>query len=184
MIAFLESLYRTFGLPGLFLSSLLEGIAYFGLYFPGSVVVILAVITSDGTLSSFLAISAVVTCALTLSSCISYRLGSVKMIQKRLKANSNYDKDSIFWFIFNHWHPNGLGLAYFKRGFNKEPLFPYLSVTFMIMFFYGLFCCYLIYSLKEYAEADQTMVIFTILGIWLLVELYFKNKPQKTVSTV
>ena len=183
MINFLESLYKNLGLPGLFISSLLEGIAYFGLYFPGSVVVVLAVIISDGSLSTFLGISGVVALALTCSSYISYGLGSVKLVQKRLKANSNYDRDSWFWFIFNHWHPNGLGLSYFKRGFNQEPLFPYILITPIIMFFYGLFCCYLIYSLKEYAEADQTAIIFTILGIWFLVELFFKNKSKKRDST-
>ncbi len=181
MINFLESLYQTFGLFGLFISSLLEGIAYFGLYFPGSVVVVLAVIVSDGTFLTFLGISSVVALALTCSSYISYRLGSVKLVQERLKTNSQYDRDSWFWFIFNHWHPNGLGLLYFKRGFNQEPLFPYLILTPAIMFFYGLFCCYLIFSLKEYAGSDQALLIFTILGLWFLVELYFKNIPNKKI---
>ena len=183
MIQFLESLYLKFGLFGLFISALLEGIAYFGLYFPGSVVVILAVALSDGSLPSFIGISATVAAALTISSCVSYFLGSRGFIKNKLKQNSNYDRDSLFWFVFNHWHPNGLGLLYFKRGFNSERFFPYILATPVIIFLYGLFCCYLIFSLKEYAEADQTAIIFTILGIWFVVELFFKNKTPKADST-
>ena len=183
MIAFLQSLYDQFGLFGLFISSLLEGVAYFGLYFPGSVVVLLAVALSDGTLGAFISISATVACALTISSLISYRLGSIQFIQKRLKVSSNYDKDSLFWFVFNHWHPNGLGLLYFKRGFNGEKLIPYIFATPVIIFIYGIFFSYGIYSLKDYAGSDETWIIFIILGLWFLVELYFKNKPQKDSST-
>ncbi len=183
MIAFLESLYLRFGLFGLFISALLEGIAYFGLYFPGSVVVILAVVLSDGSLGTFLGISGTVSLALTISACISYFLGSRRIIKDKLQGNANYDRDSWFWFVFNHWHPNGLGLLYFKRGFNGEKLFPYIYITPVIVFLYGIFCSYLIFSLKEYAEADQTFIIFTILGLWFFVELFFKNKPQNTPPT-
>ena len=184
MIAFLQSLYERFGLFGLFVSALLEGVAYFGLYFPGSVVVLLAVALSDGSFASFAAISATVAIALTISSFVSYKLGSVEFIQNKLKVGSEYDKDSLFWFVFNHWHPNGLGLLYFKRGFNGENLFPYIFATPCIIFIYGMFFSSVVFSLKDRAGGDETWIIFIILGLWFLVELYFKNRTVNKSNSI
>lgn len=75
ILTMLENLYLVYGLAGLFIASFLEGIVYFGLYFPGSFVVILAVILSNGTFLSLLHISLIVAGALTLTSMINYTLG-------------------------------------------------------------------------------------------------------------
>jgi len=72
---FLENLYTTYGLLGLFMASFLEGVVYLGLYFPGSFIVALAVFLSDGTFISLFLISIVVAFALTLTSLINYVLG-------------------------------------------------------------------------------------------------------------
>lgn len=57
ILIFLERLYTQYGLFGLFIASFLEGIVYFGLYFPGSFIVALAVILSDGSFASLLLIT-------------------------------------------------------------------------------------------------------------------------------
>ena len=89
---FLENLYYSYGLTGLFIASFLEGIVYFGLYFPGSFIVALAVILSDGTFKSLLSISLVVATALTITSLINYTLG------KKILANK-FNKKLIFHSI-------------------------------------------------------------------------------------
>ncbi|MBC8434878.1 hypothetical protein H8D91_00040, partial [archaeon] len=52
IVSFLEGLYETYGLVGLFIASFLEGIVYLGLYFPGSFIIALAIFLSDGSFIS------------------------------------------------------------------------------------------------------------------------------------
>src|SRR3989338_8084453 len=76
ILIFLESLYNSYGLSGLFIASFLEGIVYFGLYFPGSFIVALAVILSDGSFISLFLISLIVAFALSVTAIINYTLGN------------------------------------------------------------------------------------------------------------
>ncbi len=112
IVLFLESLYYKYGLVGVFISSFLEGLVYLGLYFPGSLILVLAVILSDGTPFSLFLIIFVATIAVTLTTIVNYFFGryiaSKSNDNKILKNLKSFQRDyfsqcstQIFWlFIF------------------------------------------------------------------------------------
>ena len=71
----LGQLYEEWGFIMLFVGAVFETIAYFGLYFPGAVIILLSVILSSGDVYMFATIGALVTLGSTCGSCVSYLIG-------------------------------------------------------------------------------------------------------------
>jgi len=181
MIDWLSDLYKTYGLPALFISSFLESIAYIGLYFPGSIVILLAVAVSDGSVLQFMTIAAVTALAIVCGSIISYYsglYGSIKT-KKQIDQDGLPDSKSTFWwFIICNWHPNAIGLWFFKRGVDKKPLFPWILYVWPVMFIWGLFLAFVVYTLRDQVEDSKTTEVFTVLIIWLVIDVYLKYKKN------
>ncbi len=178
---FLENLYASYGLIGLFIASFLEGIVYFGLYFPGSFIVAIAVILSDGSLNSLLSISITVAVALTITSLINYFLG------KRIIKNS-YNNDVIGdskvalskGLVASALHPNALAFYFFNSGIKKQNFLKFLLVP-IIMIPYGLALGYFLYSIRDGLKVfiENPYVMISCIIIWMIiafmVEAFNKN---------
>jgi hypothetical protein len=138
LFTFLESLYDTYGLIGLFIGSFLEGIVYFGLYFPGGFIVALAVILSDGAFFTLLILSLLVATAITITSIINYSLGR-KIIKGKLNPELPLPQKRLFskGFLFSFLHPTILAFYFFNLGIKKENGWKIALVPF-IMIPYGL----------------------------------------------
>lgn len=166
-----ESLYQQFGLLGLFIASFLEGIVYLGLYFPGSFIVALAVILSDGTFNSLLSISLVVALALTITAFINYFLG-------RRIPKSDLDKKLVFnerniiskGLFISMLHPNSLAFYFFNAGIQQHNFLKILFVP-VIMIPYGLALGYLFYSIKETLKTaiESPYIMITAILIWIVL---------------
>lgn len=176
ILLFLENLYSSYGLNGLFIASFLEGIVYLGLYFPGSFIVALAVILSDGTFRSFLAISLVVAAALTLASIINYTLG--RKLADKLNRGLSGENKKIFskGLLVSMLHPNALAFYFFNSGIKKHNFLKIFLVP-AIMIPYGLGLGYLFYAIKEplrtILESPYLMTAFIL--FWLLFAFLFGN---------
>lgn len=177
ILIFLEGLYESYGLFGLSIASFLEGIVYFGLYFPGSFVVALAVILSDGTFVSLIKISLVVALTLTVTSTINYTLGFNIAKRKNLKNLSK--KNLSRGVIASIWHPNALAFYFFNSGIKKENFLKILFVP-LIMIPYGFILALLIYSLKEPLKKsiESPYIMITAVIIWFFIALILKNKNK------
>lgn len=177
ILTVLENLYTSFGLMGLFIASFLEGIVYLGLYFPGSVIVALAVILSNGSFISLLSISLVVALALTLTATINYFLGR--------KFSSKFEKDYFLkerkiaskGFFISMLHPNILAFYFFNSGIKKHNLLKILLVP-PIMIPYGLFLGYIILLLKTPLEKaiESPYIMITLILIWIITAFFFQRK--------
>lgn len=176
---FLENLYYSYGLTGLFIASFLEGIVYFGLYFPGSFIVALAVILSDGTFQSLLFISLIVATALTITSSINYILGK-KILSNKLNKELLHEKKLIFskGLLVSMLHPNALAFYFFNSGIKKQNFLKILLVP-IIMIPYGLVLGYLFYSIKEPLKTtlENPYLMISAILFWILFSfLINKNK--------
>jgi len=184
ILLFLENLYISYGFTGLFIASFLEGIVYFGLYFPGSFVVALAVILSDGTFKSLFLISLIVAIALTITSLINYVLGR-KILANKLNKELSTESKSVFskGFFASFLHPNALAFYFFNSGIKKRNFLKILLVP-LIMTPYGLALGYLFYSIKEplrmAIESPYIMISFILLWILLVFLLENRNKKHTT----
>ncbi len=182
ILSFLENLYSYYGLIGLSIATFLEGIVYLGLYFPGSFIILLSVILSDGTFISFFKISLVVALTLTITSTINYWLGRhvrFKELEEELPSSKN--KKSLF---LSSIHPNLLAFYFFNLGLEKKSFLRILYVPF-IMLIIGLFYSYLIYSLRfilrEQIEKPYLMIILIV--IWFIVVFMFENKKLNKIKS-
>jgi len=181
---FLENLYQSYGLIGLFIASFLEGIVYFGLYFPGSFIVILAVILSDGTFKTFLFISLVVAIALTITSIINYILGR-KILANRSNKGLLLKKGPIFskGFLVSMLHPNALAFYFFNSGIKKQNFLKVLLVP-LIMIPYGLTLSYFFYLIKGPLRIaiESPYIMISVILFWVLLAFLLENKNRKHTS--
>lgn len=181
IVLFLENLYKSYGLVGLFIASFLEGIVYLGLYFPGSFIVALAVLLSDGTFKSLISISIVVATALTLTSLINYVLGR-HIVSKRAKQEELLRKSKVAskGFFLSMLHPNSLAFYFFNLGLEKQTSWKILFVP-IIMIPYGFLFGYILYSfkaiLKKALESPKVMIV--AISLWLVIALIINYKNKK-----
>lgn len=182
--SFLEQLYFDFGLIGLFIASFLEGIAFIGLYFPGSLIIVLAVIFSTGTLIELITIAVVVSFALTVSSIINYIFGRYNVLNKFLKPKINSQKKQKLYkkgFFLSFLHPNALGFYFYTLGAQRKSIREIILVPF-IMFVYGFILAVLIYSVKEFVkeQVENYFVMIIAISFWILIALFLNISNHKT----
>ena len=184
ILLFLENLYTSYGLTGLFIASFLEGIVYFGLYFPGSFIVALAVILSDGTFKSLFSISLVVATALALTSLINYTLGR-RILANRLNKELLAESKPLFskGFFVSFLHPNVLAFYFFNSGIKKQNFLKVLLVP-LIMIPWGLTLGYLFYAIKEPLRnaIESPYIMISLILLWILFAFFLENRNKKRTS--
>ena len=185
ILLLLENLYKSYGLIGLFIASFLEGIVYFGLYFPGSFIVALAVILSDGTFKSFLSISLIVAIALTITSLINYTLGK-KILANRLNKELVLEKKPIFskGLFASMLHPNALAFYFFNSGIKKQNFLKILLVP-LIMIPYGLALGCIFYSIKGPLKTvlESPYIMASAIIFWILLHIFITHHSTRTIKT-
>lgn len=181
VLIFLENLYTSYGLAGLFIASFLEGIVYFGLYFPGSFIVALAVILSDGTFASLFMISLVVAIALTITSTINFVLGR-KIAGRQIKKEFLTKEKQVLskGLFISMLHPNVLAFYFFDSGIKKQNLAKIFAVPF-IMIPYGLLLGYLFYSIKEPLKRaiESPYIMISVILVWIIISFLVEAKKRK-----
>lgn len=177
----LEGLYKTYGLPGLFVASFLEGIVYFGLYFPGSFVVALAVILSDGTFPALMAISGTVALALTITATINYSLGRRILANPLNKELVMEEKRVLSRGLFLAMlHPNALAFYFFNAGIQKHKFWKVLLVP-VVLVPYGLALGMLIFSTRESFKRaiENPYLMISYLSVWFVLALLVEVRRKR-----
>ncbi|MGK0209110.1 MAG: membrane-associated protein [Patescibacteria group bacterium] len=177
MFLFMNYLFNSFGYFGLFVASFLEGIVYMGLYFPGSFVVLLAVLFSDGSFISFIKISVVVAIALTLTSCINYGLGRLVRLIHPTKKNSPQLQHGNSGLVLSIFHPAVLAFYFFYAGMREERVFKIALVP-LLLTIYGTVLAGFLYvfgSTIEAAVSNQYQLLLMIM-IWVIIAFILNVK--------
>ena len=171
----LENLYNKFGLFGLSIASFLEGIIYLGLYFPGSVIIALAVFLSDGSFISLVSISIVVAITLTITSFINYFLGKHVSFKKNKEPSKKLSKNLFLSML----HPNILAFYFFNQGLERKGLWKIVFVP-IVMIPYGLFVAYLLFILSSFAkqQIERPWFFFLLIFIWLIIAVIIEHKRK------
>jgi len=176
----LEGLYTRYGYLGLIIATFLESIVYLGLYFPGSLIIALAVFFSDGSYPELLIISVIVALTLTVTAVINYFLGRYVSIKKFSKSKmiskglflSMLHPDFLAFFFFNE------GLT--NRGFKKVVYVP------IIMIPYGFIFALLLSKFS--GPARQTLenpsILLAFILLWIMSSFIFSYKRRKIVKEV
>ena len=177
IVNFLEGLYNEYGLLGLFIAAFLEGIVYLGLYFPGSLVIALAVFFSNGSFVSLLNISIVVTIALTITAFINYFLGKHISFKENNKISEH--KESNKGLFASMIHPNILAFYFFNEGIEKRGLWKIVFIP-LGMIPYGLFLAYFLYIFSDFARQrfESPLFLFSLIVIWLVIAFILDHKRK------
>lgn len=180
VLILLENLYTQYGLIGLFISAFLEGIVYLGLYFPGSFIIALSVILSDGTLKSFLTISIVVAAALTLTSVINYVAGRHIVYKKHHEKRADKEVASK-GLILSMIHPNLLAFYFFNAGIKEQNPRKILFVP-LVMIPYGFVFAWAIYLTKEpfRAAMENPWIVVILIFIWIAASFIIHSHRRRT----
>lgn len=179
-IPILEHFYEQYGVLSLFIAVFLEAIVYFGLYFPGSFILLLIVISSGGTFQELIIITLISTIAVTLANIINYALGYLNIIKlSRTKKKSLSEIKSKRNLILACLHPNFLAFYTLNKGINKEsPLIIVLTPIFLIPYILLMVSLLFIFREAIIQEAENPYTMIALILIWVFIALYFDNKKQ------
>jgi len=178
LIPFLRGLYDSYGLVGIFIASFLEGLAYFGLYFPGTTIIFLGFIFAEGNFYSLMYLVITIVLAITVDSIVNYWAGRYfryKNTHERFKEQGV--EKSLFIAVI---HPNLLAFYFFHRGLKKEPFSRVLLVP-VILIVYGVVIAALVSTFSSFVQNDvvgNPYVIFMALTLWFTVSLVFQHKKS------
>ena len=145
----IKEIYFNYGsFNNIFKSTLIEGFLFFGLYYPGSALLVFIVFTAVYTLQDVLLITFLVISALTINSFFHYFIGYNSTYLKNLmKKKENKKGRKIEDFLF-FLHPTILAFKCFNLGLKKKSLREIFFVLF-IVYWYGFFLAYTIMFLRE-----------------------------------
>lgn len=181
ILLFLESLYDSYGLLGLFIACLLEGTVYLCLYFPGSFIVVLAVILSDGSFSDFFAIALTTSVALSIAAWFDHTIGKLLASRNKTEKNKELKHSAKFskGLLISMLHPALIAFYFFNTGIKKESPWKIFLIPCFIMP-YGIALSYLFYQFKDSIRSaiENPLVMIGIIMAWLVTSMLLERKSQ------
>ena len=182
ILRFLEELYNKYGYFGLVLATFLESIAYLGLYFPGSLIIALAVFFSDGSFIALLTISVLVAITLTITAAINYLLGRYISRKDFIKKEKFIKKSEILskGLFVSMLHPNLLAFYFFNAGLERHHFKKLIYIPFFMIpygYLFGLFLSKFSEPAKQGLE--NPIFLLTAILIWLAAAFVLENKKNK-----
>ena len=172
----LQSLFADYFFVLIMLIILLESIVYIGFYFPGQFFAVLLVISAKPQISDLFTLTLAMVIAATLGSFINYLLGRFN--------RSEYDDDSktsVKSLLLAMIHMNSLAFFMFAQGANHKPIrVVWLAGLLNLPYHLALIATTAYLSDEVMQVAENSVLLFTLLGIWLAVALFFDiNKYRK-----
>jgi membrane-associated protein len=175
MLESLQTNYVDYFFLLIFTIILLESIVYVGFYFPGQFFAVVLVVLSEPSGIDMVNLTLAMVAAATLGSFINYQLG-------RLTSRSSVatNKMSFKHLLLALIHMNSLAFFMFSQGSNKGPLkVVWLAGLLNLPYYLALIVVTATLSDKIMQVAESTWLVFSILGIWLLVAATLDFRKHK-----
>jgi membrane-associated protein len=154
----------------IFLIILLESIVYVGFYFPGQFFAVVIVVGTNPTAKGVVFLTIAMVVAATIGSAINYILG------RYVKRNSEVDTNStkVSSLLLAMIHINSLAFFMFSQGANRKPMkIVALAGLFNLPYYLLLIAGTAVLSEHVMAMAENTVLLISVILVWLLVSLYF-----------
>lgn len=187
ILSLLESLYDKYGYIGLVIATFLESIVYWGLYFPGSLIIALAVFFSSGSFLELLAISVIVAATLTITALINFLLGryiSLKKFPEKKEFIKEAEAISKSLFL-SMLHPDFLAFFFFNEGLENRGIGKIIFVPlFMIPYGYLFGLALFKFSTPARQTLESPTALLAVLVIWIAASFLFSSKRRKIVKEI
>ncbi|MCH7883326.1 VTT domain-containing protein [Patescibacteria group bacterium] len=194
--------FDKYGLPVVFLSSVIEGMFLIGGYFPGVFIIFLSVILTD-SIPQAIEVVAVVTAGLLIAHIFNYTMGKYvwyKLLVKfRLKgavkqARERLVKRGPIAILLSYWLPSIGALTDTAAGIIHMPFKKFIFYSFVSVIMWNAVAGTLVYSFKDIAlsiavpaSGLKIVFVFIVISIWiaivLITDFYKRRKPPETYNT-
>lgn len=166
----IATLYSNYSFLLLFFIILIEGIIYLGFYFPGQLFAVLVVLTNDPTLTNIVILSFISIIAVTISSLVNYKLGT--LLPKKEK------EFKIKHLIVAMLHLNLLALYMLELGMARHGKKPILyaglmNIPYYLLLFGGTFL------IKDLIYTEDSYYLLFLLIIWSSITLFIDFRKKK-----
>jgi len=160
----------------IFLIILLESIVYVGFYFPGQFFAVVLVVGANPKASDIVYLTIAMVFAATLGSIINYALGRFTQKQENPDAEPTKLSNLLLAMI----HINSLAFFMFDQGAKRKPikvvgLAGLLNLPYYLLLIAGT----AILSEQVMAMAENTLMLLSVISVWLVIALYFDLKKFK-----
>ncbi len=192
-----EVWFQVYGLPVIFLSSMIEGMLLVGGYFPGVFMIFLGVIFSTSLVQAGVVVS-VVTAGLLIAHVINYFLGKYGwyrlLVKFGLKDAIDSERDNVlrqgvFAIFASYWLPSAAAITDTAAGITQMPFKKFALYSLIFSVFWDVLAGTLIYFFKDSAMSivdpgsSGGLFFYSIVGVWmaiLLVSDFYKKYKSKT----
>lgn len=191
-----EMLFERYGLIALFIAAFIESIFMISFYFPGSAVVVLAILVSDRSPSSLAVIVVIGWASVLAASAVNYWLGKEGFYRLLLRIGSPstvekmqawLDKRGFFALFLSAMHPNFLAIANICMGITRKGLLKTLMFSFLAILFWIPLQVYILgFVLPDPQESGLLLYLLVIIGLllWggLLVAKEYRTNSNRTLA--
>lgn len=170
---FSDSLYWV-----IFLIILLESIIFVGFYFPGQFFAVVLVIGSNPSSKGILLLTIAMVAAATFGSVINYLLG-------RYSKNKEEDDSPIkvSRLLLAMIHINSLAFFMFSQGANGKPFrIVVLAGLLNLPYYLLLIAATAVLSEQVMAMAENTLLLLSVISIWLVIAIFIDIKNYRQSS--
>lgn len=160
----------------IFLIILLEAIVYIGFYFPGQFFAVILVVGTKPSVLDIVYLTLAMVFAATLGSLINYELGRVS------NKHSADDNQPPSWkqLLLAMIHINSLAFFMFSQGANgRGRKIVYLSGLLNLPYYLLLIAATSLLSEQVMAMAENTILLVSIISIWMCVAIYLDIKKYR-----
>ena len=194
LMAIAQDYYNRYGLLTVFVSALMEGLVFVGVYYPGSLVIFLGVIFAGKDIGRVIEVVAVVDIGLELGCIINFFLGKygwyrvllkfglkepLQHAQQRLK---HHEKTA---YVMSFWQPSLAAFTSTAAGILQLPFWRFFLFSFGIGTAWSVFWGALIYFLGEASLGIVGLrFVLVALAVWILIRLVFSKPPLQDQKIV
>jgi membrane protein DedA with SNARE-associated domain len=192
--------FDRYGLPFIFLSSIIEGMLLIGSYFPGVFVIFLGVILSSSILQATQVV-AVVTAGLFVAHIINYVLGKYGWYRLLVRfgmkgaveqARERLVKRGPIAIFSSYWLPSVGALTDTAAGIMRMPFKKFFCYSLISVTLWDIVAGVLVYSFKDSAlvlaiPTSGSKIIFSVIGIWIVFTLgadFYKRRKSSGAHTI
>lgn len=165
----LSSWYQTAPLVILAVGALITTLAYINLYIPSALIILVAIINTNGTVYEFLEIGMIVTAGIIPASIINYFWGT--------RRQQSAPERTLPWLV-GHSNLYSLSLWYFDRGAQGKTLIDALLLTTLVMPWYSVVICYLIYPIGQ-SLGSTSWTGIALLFCWVCIGALYKHRKAQ-----
>lgn len=188
LIPIARQYFEKYGLITIFISAIVEGMLFFGLYYPGSLVIFFGVLFAAGDVSMIVRVIIVATLGMMVAYVVNYcagKYGWYKLLMKlRLegemeKARQKLQKHEVQAIFGSYWHPNFAAFTSTAAGVLNMSLKRFFALSLLAAGMWNTFWGAIGAILGEKAlHVMGTRFAIAILVVWVAYILWHHNREK------